>query len=99
MRATTRMLRFFAAATHSPKKSRPLQEFSMAMKLHLRGIEREDAGDADKNNVRFGGMPVVGPLFDVHHGGIVLGHVALSHATNLLLPRLGDRVNGRHPRR
>ena len=94
MRATTRMLRFFAAATHSPKKSRPLQKFSMAVELHLRGIEREDAGDADKDNVRLGGVPVVGPLFDVHHGGIVLGHVALSDAANLLLPRLGGWING-----
>ena len=99
MRATTRMLRFFAAATHSPKKSRPLQEFSMAMELNLRGIEGKDAGDADKDDVRFGGMPVVGPLFDVHDGRIVLGHVALSHAANLLLPGLCSLVNRSQTRR
>ena len=36
----------------------------------------------------FGGVPVVGPLLDVHHRGVVLGHVGLSHAANLLLPGL-----------
>ena len=70
-----------------------IEEFSMAMKLDLRGIEREDAGHADKDDVRAGGMPVVGPLFDVHHRGVVLGHVALSDAANLLLPRLGAQIN------
>ena len=28
-----------------------IQVFSVAVKLHLRGIEREDAGDADKDDV------------------------------------------------
>ena len=76
-----------------------VEEFSMAMELHLRGIEREDAGNADKDDVRLGGVPVVGPLFDVHDRGVVLGHVALSDAANLLLPRFTGRVNGSHARR
>ena len=99
MRATTRIPRFLAAATHSPKKSRSLQEFSVAMELHLGWIEGENAGDADEDNVRFGGVPVVGPLFHVHHGGIVLGHVGLAHAANSLLPGLVRGVKWTQARR
>jgi len=71
-----------------------IEEFSMAVELNLGGIEREDSGDADKYNVRFGRMPVIGPSFDVHHGRVVLGHVALSDSSDLLLPRLGGCING-----
>ena len=66
MRATTRMPRFFAAATHSPKRSRSIQEFAVAVELHFGGIEGENSGDADEDDIRFGGMPVVRPLLYVH---------------------------------
>ena len=63
-----------------------VKEFSVAMEFHLRGIEGEDAGDADEDDVGAGGVPVVGPLLDVHDGRIVLGHVALADAADFLLP-------------
>ena len=73
------------------EKVAAMQVFSVAMKLHLRGVKRQDAGDADKDNVGVGGVPVVGPLFNVHHGGVVLGHVALSDAANSSVARAGAR--------
>ena len=46
-----------------------------------------------------GGVPVVGPLFNVHHSGVVLGHVALADATNPLLPGLAGGIDGGQTRR
>ncbi len=74
-----------------------VEEFSVAMKRHLRGIEREDAGDADKDDVDFARVPVVGPLFHVHHRGVVLGHVGLAHATDVFLPRFGGGIDRPEP--
>jgi hypothetical protein len=76
-----------------------VEEFSMAMERHPGGIEGEDAGDTDKDDVRAGGMPIIGPLLDVHHGGVVLGHVGLADAANPLLPGFCRWVDGRHARR
>lgn len=77
------------------KKIAPVQEFSMAVELYLRRIKREDAGDADENNVGLAAMPIVGPLLDVHYGGVVFGHVALTHAAHPLQPGVGGGIEGR----
>ena len=71
-----------------------VEKLSVAMERDLGWIEREDAGDADEDDVGFGGVPVVGPLLDVHDGRIVLGHVGLADAANVLLPGLGGGVEG-----
>ena len=76
-----------------------VEEFSVAMERHLGGIEGEDAGDADEDNVRLGGVPVVGPLVDVHDGGVVLGEVGLADAADFFLPGNGGRIAGRKARR
>ena len=46
--------RFFAAAAHSPKKSRPLRNFPWRWTSPLRD-RGEDAGNADKDDVSLGG--------------------------------------------
>ena len=71
----------------------------MAMKRHSGGVECQDSSDADKDDVGLGGMPVVGPLFNIHDCGIVLGHVALADTSNALLPRLGCSIQCSHPGR
>ena len=68
----------------------------MAMKPDFGRVERKNAGDTDKYDVRLRGMPVVIPLLDVHNRGVVLGHITLPHPPNLLLPLLGGRVNRGH---
>ena len=60
----------------------------MAMKGDLGWIERKDSGDADEDDVGFDRMPVVGPCVDIHDRRIVLGHVSLADAANMVLPRL-----------
>jgi hypothetical protein len=65
-----------------------VQKLSMAMELHFRGVKRQDASHANVDNVRAAAMPIVGPLLDVHHRRVVLGHVALAYAPNPLLPGL-----------
>jgi len=74
-----------------------IEKLSMTVELHLRGIEGEDAGHADKNDVRSRRMPVVCPFFNVHHDGIVFGHVALTDPANLLLPGQGGRIERSQP--
>jgi hypothetical protein len=80
------------------KEIAPVQIFPMTMKLHLRWIKREYARDANEDDIRLGTMPIIRPLVDVHHGGIVFRHVALADAANLLLPRLACRIQRRHTR-
>ena len=75
-----------------------IEIFPMAMERNLRGIESENPSHADEDDLRAGGVPVVGPLLDVHDGGIVLGHVALAYTTDLLLPGLGSGVERRQAR-
>ena len=62
MRATTRMPRFLGGGDAFAEEVAVVEELSVAMKGHLRGVEGEDAGDADEDDVRVGGVPVVGPL-------------------------------------
>ncbi len=87
MRATTRMLRFFARPRRTRRRNLGLSEiFRARWNCTLERIEGENTGDADEDQVGIRGVPVVSPLLDVHHGGIMLGHVALAHAANPLLP-------------
>ena len=74
------------------KEVAAVEKLSLTVELHLRGIEGEDAGDAYEDDVRAGGVPVVGPLLYVHDGGVMLGHVALADAAHLLLPGEGGGV-------
>ena len=76
-----------------------MQVFSVAMERDLRGIERKNTGDADKDDIGIRGVPVVGPLFNIHDGRIMLGHIALSDAANLLLPGLAGDVDWSQARR
>ena len=71
-----------------------VEESAVAMERDRRGVEGEDAGDADEDDLRLSGVPVVGPLFDVHDGGVVLGHVALAHAPDALLPGQRAGIKG-----
>ena len=43
----------------------------MPEKLHLRRIERENAGDADIDNIRRTGVPIIGPFFNIHDGRVI----------------------------
>ncbi len=69
-----------------------LQEFAVTVELHLGRIEGQDSGNADEDDVDFGGMPIVRPLLHVHDRAVILGHVCLTHAANSLLPRQCCRV-------
>jgi len=79
---------FFGCGDALPEEISVVKKFPVSMELHLGGIEGEDAGDADEDHVGTGGVPVVSPFLDVHDRGVVLGHVALADAANLLLPGL-----------
>ena len=58
----------------------------MLVERHLRWIKRQDPRHADEDSINSARVPVVGPLFDIHHGRVVLGHVALAHAPYTLRP-------------
>ena len=60
--------------------------FAFAVEGDAGLVEGEDAGDADEDGIDFEAGPVVGPLFDVEHGGVVLGHVGLADAADFALP-------------
>src|SRR5215475_11186601 len=75
-----------------------IEKLSVTMELDLRGIEGEDTGHTDENDVGAGRVPVVSPFFNVHDGGIVLGHVALTDTANLLLPGQGGGIDRSQPR-
>ena len=81
------------------KEIAPVQVLSVTMELHLRRVIRQNSGDADKDNVGLGAMPVVGPFLDVHDGGIVLCHVALTNAADPLLPGFAGWIEMSHARR
>ena len=68
------------------------EEFALPVERHLGLIEGQDAGDADQHGIDLEAGPVVGPLLDVEHGGVVLGHVGLADAADLPLP--GNRRFG-----
>src|SRR5215469_13065622 len=75
-----------------------VEKLSVTVELDLRGIEGEDSGNTDENDVGASRMPIVCPFFNVHHGRIVLGHVALTDASNVLLPGQGGRIDRGEPR-
>ena len=80
------------------KEIASIQKFPVAMKRHLRRIERENARHADKHDIGLRGMPVVRPCFDIHHRRIVLGHVRLAYAAHVLLPGLRCRIRSGNAR-
>ncbi len=70
------------------------EELALAMVRHLRLVKRKNAGDADKHGVDFQAGPVIRPLLDVEHRGIVLGHIGLADPVDFPLPghrRLGGK--------
>jgi hypothetical protein len=69
-----------------------IEEFAVAVELYFGGIEGENSGDADKDNIHFGRVPVISPLIHVHDRGIVLGQVGLSYTSNVLLPGYGRLI-------
>ena len=72
-----------------------VEEFSVLVERDLRRVVGENAGDADEDDVGAGVMPEVGPLLDVHDGGIVLGHVGLADAADALLPGKAGAIERR----
>src|SRR5215831_21093924 len=75
-----------------------IEKLSVTMELDLRGIEGEDTGHTDENDVGAGRVPIICPFFNVHYGRIVLCHIALPDAANLLLPGQGGRIDWSQPR-
>src|SRR5215467_5958362 len=75
-----------------------MEKPSVTVELDLRRIEGEDAGHTDENDVGAGRVPIICPFFNVHYGRIVLCHVALTDAANLLLPGQGGRIDWSQPR-
>src|SRR5580698_5721463 len=90
---------FFRSGGALAKEIPIVEELSVSMERHLRRIKRKNAGHANKDEVGPGGVPVVSPLLNVHDGRIVLCHVALANAANLLLPGLGRRIKRSKTRR
>ena len=74
------------------EKVAAIEVFAVAVELYFGGIEGEDSSDADKDHVRFDGVPIVSPLIHVHDRGIVLGHVGLPYTSDVLLPGHGRLV-------
>src|SRR5579872_3158506 len=66
-----------------------IEKFSVTVKLHLGRIEGEDPGYADENDIGASRVPIICPLFNVHHSRVVLRHVALTDPANVLLPGQG----------
>ncbi len=65
----------------------PLAEkLAFAMEWHFGLVKSEYAGDAHHRGVHFQAGPVIGPLLDVQHHGIVLRHIELAQTANLSLP-------------
>src|SRR5690349_5079008 len=74
-----------------------IKKLSVPVELNFGRVEGEDPGYADENDIRAGRVPIVCPFFNIHHDRIVLGHVALSDAANLLLPGQSRWIDGRQP--
>jgi hypothetical protein len=51
------------------------QELALAVERHLGLVERQYSGDAHHHGVHLQAGPVVRPLLDVQHDGVVLGHI------------------------
>jgi len=48
--------------------------------------EGQNACDTDEYDIRTGGVPKVSPFLDIHDRRVMFGHIALTDATNVLLP-------------
>ena len=65
------------------------EELALPVVRHLGLVERQNAGDADHHGVDLEAGPVVRPLLDVEHRGVVLGHVGLAEPADFPLPGNG----------
>jgi hypothetical protein len=63
------------------------QELALPVERHLRLIKSQYPGDAHHDGIHFQAGPVVRPLLDVQHDGIVFGHIGLAETADLPLPR------------
>ena len=63
-----------------------IEKLALLVKRYLGGIESNNAGDGSEDHVAFETGPVIGPLFDIEHGRIMLRDIDLTGAADLLVP-------------
>ena len=66
------------------------EKFALAVERHLGLVECQNSGDADHHGIHFEAGPVIGPLFDIEHRRVMLGHIGLADAADSMLPGDGS---------
>src|SRR5580698_7419004 len=63
-----------------------IEKLTLLVKGNLGGVKSNNSGDGSEDYVAFETGPVIGPLFDIEHGWIVLRDIDLAGAADLLVP-------------
>ncbi len=63
------------------------EKLAFPVKRHLRLVKRQNAGDAHQHGVHLQAGPVVRPLRNVEHRGVMFGHIGLADPPDPPLPR------------
>ncbi|MGO9896724.1 MAG: hypothetical protein ACLPX8_21190, partial [Bryobacteraceae bacterium] len=70
------------------------EKLAFAVVRHFGLVKSKNAGDAHHDGIHLQAGPVIRPLLDIEHGGIVFGHIGLAEPADFPLPGHG-RVGGK----